>query len=65
MAIIIETFSIFTPTGDIFEVINDPELKKANALKPPTEITKKRKMLWRLILIKASDLRKIIKLIQP
>jgi hypothetical protein len=63
--IIRQAAAIFTPTGDIFAVINDPELIAPNAAKPPIEITRKRKMLCRLIFIKAVDFNRYLKFSQP
>ena len=56
---------MFTPTGDIFAVINDPELSALKPAKPPIEITKNRKMLCLLILIKAVDFNRYFKFNQP
>ncbi len=63
--IIKQAAAIFTPTGDIFAVINDPELSAPNAAKPPIEITRKRKMLCRLIFINAGDFNRYFKFSQP
>ena len=57
--------AIFTPTGDIFAVINDPELSAPNTANPPIEITKNLKMLCRLIFINAGDFNKYFKFSQP
>lgn len=63
--IIRQAAAMFTPTGDIFAVINDPELIAPNAVKPPIEITRKRKMLCRLIFINAGDFNRCFKFSQP
>ena len=57
--------AIFTPTGDILAVINEPELNALTAAKPATEITTKRKILCLLILIKELARNKTLKFSQP